>query len=127
MLNISAEEFEILVGEAMDAQPVKYMEKLQNVVFVTEDLPTDEQREKLKLNCHQTLFGLYEGIPQTRRGGNYAGVVPDKITIFRLPILNAAFDIDDLKSRLKHTVWHEMAHHFGLQHDQIHKLDGTGW
>ena len=110
----------------MDAQPAKYMDRLDNVVFVTEDLPSEEQREKLKLNCHQSLYGLYEGIPQTKRGSNYAGVLPDKITIFRLPLLQAATDLNDLKSRLKHTVWHEVAHHFGLQHDQIHKLDGTG-
>jgi predicted Zn-dependent protease with MMP-like domain len=125
MIDVATEDFEKLVGDAIDAQPEKYMNRLNNVVFVVEDEPTSEQREKLRLRCNESLFGLYEGIPQTQRGGNYTFALPDKITVFRLPILFASYDMQDLKNRLKHTVWHEVAHHFGLKHEQIHALDGT--
>lgn len=87
MIALSQEVFEQIVGEAMDAQPEKYMLRLKNVVFVVDDDPTPEQRTKLHLHNNQTLWGLYEGIPQTARGNSYNLVLPDKITIFKNPIL----------------------------------------
>ncbi len=119
------EAFEELVGKALDSLPEKYTSKLDNVAIVIADKPTEEQRAKLKLRCDQTLFGLYEGIPKTARGNNYSMVLPDKITIFKLPMVHATRDEASLYEQVRHTLWHEIAHHFGLQHKQIHKLDGT--
>ena len=119
------EEFEKIVGRALDSLPEKYTSKLDNVAIVIADEPTPEQRTKLELRCNQTLFGLYEGIPKTQRGNNYSMVLPDKITIFKLPIARATDSEDGVYDQVRHTVWHEIAHHFGLKHDQIHKLDGT--
>ena len=115
--------FDDLVAEAIDSLPEKYGRGLDNVAFVTEDFPTPAQREKLKLRCHQTLFGLYEGIPRTKRGNNYSGVLPDKITIFRLPILSVSTTPDAVRRQVRRTVWHEVAHHYGLDHGDIHRLE----
>lgn len=125
MTPVSDEEFEKMVGEALDSLPEKYTSKLDNVAIVIADEPTEQQREKLKLHCNQTLFGLYEGVPKTARGNNYSMVLPDKITIFKLPIVRATHDENSLYEQVRHTLWHEIAHHFGLGHEQIHELDGT--
>lgn len=121
----SDEEFEEIVGKALDSLPEKYTNKLDNVAIVIADEPTPEQREKLKLRCDQSLFGLYEGVPQTARGNYYSMVLPDKITIFKLPIARVSHDDKGLFKQVRHTLWHEIAHHFGLAHKQIHHLDGT--
>lgn len=127
MMHISDEEFSKMIDEAFMSLPEKYTKlvKDQNVAIVYADEPTQEQREKMHLSKQQTLFGLYEGIPMTRRGAGYNLVLPDKITIFKNPIVENSQDIIDLKKQIRHTLWHEIAHHFGLDHDQIHRLDGT--
>ena len=123
MLSMDDEMFAAIVGEAMDAIPERWATKMNNVGFVTEDNPTPEQRAKLHLVDGMTLYGLYEGVPLTRRGGNYSGVLPDKITIFKHPILASSLDLDDVRKQVKKIVWHEVAHHFGLGHDRIHELE----
>lgn len=118
------EEFETLVSEAIDAIPEPYSSKLSNVAFVIEDDPNPEQRRKLKLRCDTLLFGLYEGIPQTARRSNYSGVLPDKITIFKNPILAVTGgEPERIKKQVHRTVWHEVAHHYGLNHDDIHRKE----
>lgn len=117
-------EFEAWVNAGFSAIPPLYMEKLDNVAIVIEDEPTPDQREKLRLRCNETLFGLYEGIPLTKRGSGYSLVVPDKITIFKLPIVSASGGNEErIKEHVRHTLWHEIAHYYGLNHDQIHKLE----
>jgi len=118
------DQFAQLVAEAMDELPEKVVAPMSNVAVTYEDEPSVEQREKLRLRGDQTLFGLYEGIPLTARGGAYSMVLPDKITLFKIPLTYASKDIIDLKDHIKHTLWHEIAHHFGLDHGRIHELDG---
>ena len=96
---------------------------MKNVAIVMADEPTAEQRLKLKLRCHETLFGLYEGIPLTSRGAGYNLVLPDKITIFKNPILQMSSDLSSFKRQVKHTLWHEIAHHYGLGHTEIHDIE----
>lgn len=122
MLDISDQQFEALIGEAMDSLADKYARHMNNVAIVWADEPTDGQREKMKLKPNHTLFGLYEGIPQTVRG-SYNLVLPDKITIFKNPLVQSSRDLDDLRAKVHNTVWHEIAHHFGLDHDRIHELE----
>ena len=122
-MQISDEDFGALVGQALDELPAKYTDHMDNVAIVYEDDPNPQQREQLKLRCDETLFGLYQGIPLPSRGAGYNLVLPDKITIFKGPLLSASHDEAHLKANIKHTLWHEIAHHFGLGHDRIHELE----
>lgn len=123
MISVSDEVFESIVTSGMDAIPQKYIENLNNVAFVIEDRPSNDQRQKLELRNDQSLFGLYEGIPLTKRGTGYNLVLPDKITIFKEPLEMASSNMNELKERVRHTVWHEVAHFYGLNHEQIRALE----
>lgn len=122
MLDISDEDFSNLIAESMDELPREHMQAVKNVAIVYADEPTPHQREELRLQCNETLFGLYEGVPLAHRQG-MTGYPPDKITIFKGPITRFAESREQLKAQIKHTVWHEIAHYFGLNHEQIHKLE----
>jgi len=110
-------EFEKLVKEGIDSIDERFLQKLKNVEIVIEDNPTFLQIEKLKLRG-ALLFGLYEGIPLTKRE-QYGQVLPDKITIFKNQIEAVYFNPDDIKKAVKDTVWHEIAHHLGMDEKQV--------
>ena len=115
------EEFEQLVKEGIDAIPEKFLKKLKNVEICVQDDPTPQQLQRLGLRG-ALLFGLYEGIPQTRREV-YGQVLPDKITIFKNPIEKCAFSKEAIKKTIQHTVWHEVAHHFGMDEQRVRKAE----
>lgn len=123
MLSVTDEQFNDFIAQSLDELPDEYTSRLNNVLITYEDVPSPEQRTKLKLRGNETLYGLYEGIPMTARGNGYSGVIPDKITIFKLPMLHASPDMNALKAQVKHTLWHEIAHYFGLDHDRIHEIE----
>ena len=114
---LSHEEFEQLVREGIDAIDERFLKKLKNVEIVIEDDPTPQQLQKLNIRG-ALLFGLYEGIPQTKRE-QYGQVLPDKITIFKNQIEKVYFRPEDIKKAVKDTVWHEIAHHFGMDEHQV--------
>ena len=116
---ITADQFEELVADGLNAIPEKFLYRLSNVAVVVEDEPAPAQRAKLRLRRDHDLFGLYEGIPQTRRGWGYYGVLPDKITIFRKPILAHAASAGEVRQIVRDTVWHEIAHHFGMDEGRV--------
>jgi len=120
---ISDDEFARIAGDALDSLPDKFLQYVRNVAIVYADEPTAEQRKKSRLRPDQTLLGLYEGIPQIERGAGYNMVLPDKITIFKLPLFYSSHDEVSLRENIRHTLWHEIAHHFGLDHDRIHELE----
>lgn len=124
MLEISDEQFSALIGEVMDELPAEHMAAVKNVAIVYEDEPTPEQREKLRLRNDQSLFGLYEGVPLAKRQG-ITSFAPDKITIFKLPMLQYVDSYAALRAQVKHTLWHEIAHYFGLDHPAIHAIEET--
>ena len=124
MIEIDEKEFGEFIEEGIAAIPPLYQKHLQNVAFIVEDNPSPAQREKLGLACNQTLFGLYEGVPLPQRGGA-TKLLPDKITIFKNPILAASPSAKEVKEQVRHTIWHEVAHYYGLDHQRIHRLDGT--
>lgn len=118
------QEFEKLISKAMDELPKRDIENLQNVVVTYDDEPNEHQRKKLNLRKEGLLLGLYEGIPLTKRGAGYNLVLPDKITLFKLPIVKyCELTGAVLYEQIKHTLWHEIAHYYGLDHAEIHKRD----
>ena len=120
---MNKKDFEELVERGIMAIPKKFLRKLDNVAIVIEDEPTPAQKKKLNIYTNWTLLGLYEGIPQAGRGENYNAVLPDKITIFQKPIERDAQDEEDLKEIVKNTVWHEIAHHFGMSETQVRQTE----
>lgn len=122
MQYLSDEEFDRLITRAMDELPQKYIEGLDNVAIVYADEPTEEQKIKMKLDNQHLLLGLYEGIPLTQRGNGYTFVLPDKITLFKNQILATVYNEAELFERIKRTLWHEIAHFYGLNHARIDEI-----
>jgi predicted Zn-dependent protease with MMP-like domain len=118
----TSEEFEQLVVQALDALPEFFQQKLQNIEVVIADWPTPAERRAVGLKPGQLLFGLYQGIPLTKRTSHYGLVLPDKITIYRLPIERVCRTREQVIARVQHTVKHEIAHHFGISDDRLREL-----
>jgi len=116
-------KFKQIVSEGIAAIPDKFLKKLSNVAIVIEKRPTEAQDKKLHLRQGLVLFGLYEGVPQTRRGTGYSGVLPDKITIFQESIEAVGRDEEDIKEIVRNTVWHEIAHYFGIDEARVREAE----
>ena len=108
MVEMADEEFDVLVGEALDTIPEQLARVMQNVVVLVENRHPE-----------QDLYGLYFGVPLTQRGQTYAGMLPDTITIYRRPILRNFHTRDAVVEQIRITVVHEVAHHFGITDDQL--------
>lgn len=110
--------FRELVEQAIDDLPDEFAKKLDNVAIVIEDTPSSFQLKKVGLTPRSLLLGLYEGIPQGKRGA-YSGALPDKITIFKKPIELIADTDEAIKKLVSSTVIHEIGHHFGLSDREL--------
>ncbi len=113
VLTVCQEEFEALVGAALDSIPRPLATLIDNVAVFVEDEPNPPQ---------PGLLGLYEGVPLTARGQWYAGVLPDRITIYRLPILHISRTRQEVADQVRITVVHEIAHHFGIDDAKLRDL-----
>lgn len=122
MFRVSDEQFHDYVNEALTKLPKEHVKNLKNVALIVEDFPSPEQRQKLNLHERQTLLGLYEGVPLSQRQG-VQKTLPDKITLFKLPIESQSNDLAELKEQIRHTLWHEIAHYYGLDHPAIKALE----
>ena len=122
MIEVDEDKFQELIDQALGELPGEHVKSIKNVAILYEDFPTLQQREQLELRHDQTLLGLYEGIPLPQRQGS-TRLLPDKITLFRGPLCYQANSIEELKEQIKHTLWHEIAHYYGLDHDKIHELE----
>ena len=122
MIEISDEEFQELINQALTELPGEHVKNIKNVAILYEDEPTDEQRQAGQLKPYQTLLGLYEGTPLSQRQG-LTRLLPDKITLFKGPLQRHADSLAGLKEQIKHTLWHEIAHYYGLDHAKIRELE----
>jgi predicted Zn-dependent protease with MMP-like domain len=113
VVEITLAEFEELVGEALDTIPPGLTRLMTNVVILVEDHPPVPG-----------LLGMYHGVPLTERGDTYAGFLPDRIAIYRLPLMAICHTRDELVKEVRVTVVHEIAHHFGIGDERLHEL---GW
>ena len=114
MQPVSPEEFEGLVADALDTLPPDLARHFSNVVVVVEDENEEEP----------DILGLYDGLALTERGEHYSGVLPDRISLYRIPLCLMAEDLDHLVEEIQVTVVHEFAHHVGIDDDRLHEL---GW
>lgn len=122
MFDISDEQFHVLIDRAFDSLPQLHRDAVKNLAIVIADEPTPMQREELKLHCDQTLLGLYQGVPLAARQGR-TDLPPDVITLFKNPLLARNSNENELYEDIHHTLWHEVAHYFGLNHAKIHELE----
>ena len=114
-MSTSEERFRELTAEAIDGLPEWVHEAMDNVEVFMEDRPPADQ---------PSLLGLYQGVPLSKRGLNYAGAVPDRITLYRKPIERLAGGDDErLRDIVAHTIAHEMAHHFGISDERLRDID----
>ena len=118
------ERFEVLVARTINNLPREFQRKLENVDVVVEDWPTPRQLRQARLSHPNQLLGLYQGVPQTRRGRGYGMVLPDKITIFQKPIEAHCRLGEEIEAKIEEVVRHEIAHHFGLDEKTLWKIEG---
>jgi predicted Zn-dependent protease with MMP-like domain len=113
--------FEDLVAEALAAIPLPFAAALDEVAIVIEDEPSAEQLRDNELAPDDTLYGLYEGVARTEYGADWIAV-PNRISLFRLPLEADFADPDDLADEVRMTVIHELAHHLGIDDERLHSL-----
>ncbi len=113
-VRMTPRRFEELVGEALDLIPAELTAAMDNVVVLVDDRNAQDPE----------LLGLYEGVALTERTSDYGGVLPDRITVYREAILDVCDDEDDVVEEVAVTVVHEVAHHFGIDEETLHRL---GW
>ena len=115
------DEFEDLVSEAIATLPREFRERLRNVDVIVQDEPTAEQMQAARVPRGHILFGLYQGVPLTVRNG-MTPLFPDRVTIFRGPLLRRYSDPETIRAEVRHTVIHEIAHFFGISDDRLREL-----
>lgn len=115
MVELSRKRFEELVADALDRVPAQLLALMDNVVVLVEDDPPAGEPD---------LLGVYEGIALTERDSSYAGVLPDRITLYRRPLCGICHTEAEVVEEVSVTVVHEIAHHFGIAEDRLHEL---GW
>lgn len=115
------ERFEDLISESLKKLPYRFLNKLKNVAIIAQDKPSEFQRKQLGYSSGGCILGLYEGVPQIKRQ-HYNKAAPDKITLFQKNIQRVAGNNEEkIKEIVQETVWHEIAHHFGMNEEEIQK------
>jgi predicted Zn-dependent protease with MMP-like domain len=113
--------FEVLVDQALASIPQPFAAALDEVAIVIADEPSPEQRRENEIEPDETLYGLYEGVPRTEWGADWAAI-PNRITLFRLPLEEDFADPDELADEVWVTVIHELAHHLGIDDSRLEEL-----
>ena len=119
MIEVSTEEFEQLTQRAIDSLPAALAERLDNVFVVVEDEPSLEELQSVGLDpAVDDLLGLYEGVSLDQRGVEYSSL-PDRVVLFRMPILRICSSRAEVEQEIRDTLVHELGHHFGLRDDEM--------
>ena len=119
-------KFEELVDRALRRLPKRFRDKLANVAVMIEEWPDDETLADLGIEPPGTLYGLYRGVDVTRRDSSYGNVLPDVITIYQGPIEEDGDSPDEMAETVRETVMHELGHYFGLDDDELHRIEEGG-
>ena len=118
---MTRERFEAIAEEEFADLPEPFRQRMENVRIVIEDVESPAQRRQAGLGRSSMLLGLYEGVPLPRRGIDYGvvPVMPDTITLFQKNIESIARSESDVRRQIRETLIHEIAHHFGMDEDEI--------
>jgi predicted Zn-dependent protease with MMP-like domain len=122
-MRLNAREFEKLVEDGLALIPDEMRSLMNNVQIVTEEEPSEKLLEEMGVPPDETIFGLYQGVPLTERSTAYSAL-PDRIIIFRRPLLDEFDEPHDIRREVARTVIHEIAHHFGIDEERLAEL---GW
>ncbi len=124
---MTKERFTELVEEALRGIPKRFRDAMKNVAVVVEDEPSQALLDELEMDADDTLFGLYHGTPLTEREATYGNVLPDRISIYQLPIEDACEDEEEIRMCVAETVIHEFGHYFGLSEEEIEAIEEKYW
>ena len=127
MREMTREEFTRLVEEALQDIPRRFRDAMRNVAVIVEDEPSQELLDELEMEPGDTLFGLYHGTPLTQRDSNYGNTLPDRISIYQIPIEESCDDEEDIRQCVAETVIHEFGHYFGLTEEEIEAIEEKYW
>jgi predicted Zn-dependent protease with MMP-like domain len=125
---LSSDQFDAIVADALDELPPFFHEQMKNIVVLVERWPSKRILREMDIQPGETILGLYTGVPLTERTQSYQLVAPDTITLFQGPLEETAAMATEgsyltrLRDEVRHTVIHEIAHHFGISDDRLHEL-----
>jgi predicted Zn-dependent protease with MMP-like domain len=124
---MTREAFTRLVEEALQEIPRRFRSAMKNVAVVVEDVPPPHVLEEMDMDPDETLFGLYQGTPLPERGWTYGNALPDRISIYQRPIVEACADDEEIRDCVAETVIHEFGHYFGMSEEEIEEIEEKYW
>lgn len=124
---VTRERFTRLVEEALREIPRRFRNAMQNVAVVVEDEPSADLLEEMEMDPSEALFGLYQGTPLTERSSTYGNTLPDRISIYQIPIEEACADDEEIRECIAETVIHEFGHYFGMSEEEIEEIEEQYW
>ena len=120
---MTRESFERLVEEALQDIPGRFRRAMQNVAVVVEDEPSPALLDEMEVEPGDTLFGLYQGTPLPERSWGFGNTLPDRISIYQIPIEEACEDDEEIRECVAETVIHEFGHYFGMSEEEIEEIE----
>lgn len=124
---MTRERFRQLVEEALAEIPPRFRREMKNVAVVVEDEPSQELLDEMEIEPGDTLFGLYQGTPLPERGWSFGNALPDRISIYQIPIEEACADEEEIRDCIAETVIHEFGHYFGMSEEEIEEIEEKYW
>lgn len=124
---MTRQRFELLVEEALREIPRRFRDEMRNVAVVVEDEPPPHVLADMEVDPSESLFGLYQGTPLPERAWAHGNMLPDRISIYQIPIEEACEDDEEIRDCVAETVIHEFGHHFGLSEEEIEAIEEKYW
>ena len=124
---MTRDNFARLVEEALRDIPPRFRAAMDNVAVVVEDVPPPHVLDEMEIEPDDTLFGLYQGTPLPDRGWGYGNALPDRISIYQGPIVEACTNEDEIRDCVAETVIHEFGHYFGMSEEEIEEIEEKYW
>ena len=124
---MTRQQFTDLVDEALSRIPRRFRAAMNNVAVIVEDEPPAHILQEMEIEPPDSLFGLYQGTPLPERGWAFGNALPDRISIYQRPIVEACADDEEIRDCVAETVIHEFGHYFGMDEDQIEEIEEKYW